>query len=390
MNSNKTQAIWLGCNKGSQRKYIQDLKMEWNPSKFKILGIWLTADLVGCETINYDEKFYEMRTLFRIWVKRQITPLGRIAILKSLILSKMVHLWLLLPNPPEKFTNGLQKFIFQFVWKKKQDRINRITVIKNIRNGGLGVVDIKYFANSLKLTWLRKFKETKHAWKNIVSKEIPNILMIDKLGPFLDERANSTNKFWKDVFAAYQLLHKNLLPSKPEEFLAEPIWHNKNIKISRDFVPFRAMRRKDVYKISHFVNENGNFYTLDQFNITHALNVNFIAYNHCINAIKNFLVMNSVTLSNNVASAHCKSLSTIYANKKGTKNIYNAFVGKTPLPKCCDKWDAKMGKSINWTATFFKIQKIQEIKLKWLQIRIVHRIIGTNKYLKLMKIKNND
>ena len=35
---------------------------------------------------------------------------------------------------------------------------------------------------------------------------------------------------------------------------------------------------------------------------------------------------------------------------------------------------------------FFKIQKIDDIKLKWLQMRIVHRVIATNVVLKKMGI----
>ena len=49
-----------------------------------------------------------MKILFNTWIKRTITPLGKIAILKSLILSKIVQLWMLLPNPPDGFIDKLQ------------------------------------------------------------------------------------------------------------------------------------------------------------------------------------------------------------------------------------------------------------------------------------------
>lgn len=96
------------------------LKMEWNPRRFKILGIWLTANL-DCEDLNYDENFIEIKQLYRTWVKRILTPLGRIAVLKSLILSKIVHLWTLLPNPPDQFIKELYMLCLKFVWNQKQD-----------------------------------------------------------------------------------------------------------------------------------------------------------------------------------------------------------------------------------------------------------------------------
>ena len=38
-----------------------------------------------------DEKLSEVILLFKIRLKRLITPLGKVAVLKSLILSKLVH-----------------------------------------------------------------------------------------------------------------------------------------------------------------------------------------------------------------------------------------------------------------------------------------------------------
>ena len=108
-----------------------------------------------------------------------IPPLGRAAILKSLILSKLIHLWILLPNPPDHFVNDLQKECFRFVWNGKQDRISRKSTIKDIRNGGLNVPDIKNYMVALKLTWIRKLKTTNHKWKNILTELYP---FLDRLG----------------------------------------------------------------------------------------------------------------------------------------------------------------------------------------------------------------
>ena len=151
----KIIVIWLGSNTNSNIRYMPHLKFEWNPPKFKILGIWFTNDLESCARLNFDIKFQEVKSLFIIWLRRLITPLGRIAILKSLILSKLVHLWLLLPDPPDTFIEDLQNMIFCFVWNRKRDRISRDTAVKHIADGGLGIPQIKSFMNSLKLTWIK-------------------------------------------------------------------------------------------------------------------------------------------------------------------------------------------------------------------------------------------
>ena len=55
------------------------------------------------------ETFAEVKILLRIWMKRLITALGIVAVSKSLVLSKLIHLWILLPNPPDEYINSLQK-----------------------------------------------------------------------------------------------------------------------------------------------------------------------------------------------------------------------------------------------------------------------------------------
>ena len=81
--------------------------------------MWLTADLIDCEEINYINIFSEIKILFNIWIKTTITPLGKIVVLKSLILSKIVQLWMLQPN----CTDRLQTICFKFYGP--ENRISR-------------------------------------------------------------------------------------------------------------------------------------------------------------------------------------------------------------------------------------------------------------------------
>ena len=57
-------------------------------------------------------------------MKRLITPLGRVVVLKSLVL----FLWILFPNPPDEYINSLQKLCYEFVWNKKPDKNNRLRI----------------------------------------------------------------------------------------------------------------------------------------------------------------------------------------------------------------------------------------------------------------------
>ena len=77
MNSSKTQAAWYGGKRRPATKFLPHVKMDWNPPKFKTLGVWFNVDLADCEEINYNDKFSELKMLLNIWIKRTITPLQK-------------------------------------------------------------------------------------------------------------------------------------------------------------------------------------------------------------------------------------------------------------------------------------------------------------------------
>ena len=85
-----------------------------------------------------------------------------------------------------------------------------------------------------------------------------------------------------------------------------------------------------------------------------------------------------------------KSLTIIGKVQKGTKSYYDILVENKSKPKWCIKWNSVLSNSINWPTTFYKIWKIHEIKLKWFQICLVHRIFAINITLKRMKVTNNE
>ena len=59
LNAGKTSAIWLGNKRNPLVKYMPHLQMEWNPPKFKILGIWSTNDVKECEVLNFSDFFFD-------------------------------------------------------------------------------------------------------------------------------------------------------------------------------------------------------------------------------------------------------------------------------------------------------------------------------------------
>ena len=92
LNAEKTNNVWLGSLRNSDTRWLPHLNMTWNPPKFKILGLWFTNNLDEMEKINTRDKYLETKKLFNCWANRSTTPIGRVVILKSIILSKLLYL----------------------------------------------------------------------------------------------------------------------------------------------------------------------------------------------------------------------------------------------------------------------------------------------------------
>ena len=103
---------------------------------------------------------------------------------------------------------------------------------------------------------------------------------------------------------------------------------------------------------------------------------------------KKYIRKTKIQVDDNSPSNTTVALRTIYSITKGTKAYYNILNDSDCNPNCCAKWIKKSYCNVCWKSWFLKIHKIDDIKLKWLQMRIVHRVIATNVVLKKMGIIN--
>ena len=391
LNYEKTCNVWLGKKKNSSTIYLPHKKMEWNPPKFKILGLWFTNDISKLTEINIADKFIEVRNMFNTWAKRMNTPLGRVAILKSLILSKLVYLWILLPNPPDKQIKELQDMCYEFVWDKKRDRIKRKYAVHSIENGGIGIPDIKILLQSLKLSWIKKAYTGSPKWKVILQSLCPEVSLMDILGP---ERYNKSklNRFWKDAFLAYNNFARKVDIETGQELLTEPIFFNGKFKIDKKSFYYSSWTRKNVYLVKDLVDENGAFLTYRAFSEKHGIKVNFLDYLSCIQSIKRYTTKISIEIKNNAYNLKTKALQVLSSVTKGSRIYYNLMMEKIEILniKPFANWEYKLRTAIDWHKVLKKTKKIKEIKLKWFQLRICFRILVTNKILKEMGIAQND
>ena len=128
--------MWIGANKGDDSK---PLNIAWPLEAIYALGINFSYDENECFQRNFKEKLKSMKNLFNLWKRRNLTLYGRITILKSLSLSKLIYNASVLKFPVT-FIASVKPTICDFVWNGKP-KIKYKTLIGPISKGGLNLPD---------------------------------------------------------------------------------------------------------------------------------------------------------------------------------------------------------------------------------------------------------
>ena len=124
INTDKTKIVWIGKKKYSKEKLIPK-KFQWDETEFTLLGLKFSVDLSKMVQINYSAKMVEIKESIKHWNKRFLTPLGKVTVIKTFLLSKHNHIFLSLPNPDPTYLKELNEIFFNFIWSNKLDKISR-------------------------------------------------------------------------------------------------------------------------------------------------------------------------------------------------------------------------------------------------------------------------
>ena len=125
INKSKTEALWLGKWKDRKDK---PLGFKWSENPILALGVYFSYDKVKSDKCNFEEKLDKLEKALNIWRSRDLTIPGGINIVKSLALSKLIHVASVLPIP-EGFAQKVNTLIYNFIWKDKPPKIKKSTCI---------------------------------------------------------------------------------------------------------------------------------------------------------------------------------------------------------------------------------------------------------------------
>ena len=88
----------------------------WGSTNFKVLGIIFDVNLEKMIDYNYSSKLTMLQNIINFWKRRNISPLGKITVVKSMLLPLFTHLFIALPSPGVHILNQIHNCFYNFIW----------------------------------------------------------------------------------------------------------------------------------------------------------------------------------------------------------------------------------------------------------------------------------
>ena len=268
----ENKVIQIGVIRDNRMRMCEDLNLIGSQ---EFTSIDINYDIENMENItdyNIENKMKEIAKLIITWSGRNITPIGKIAIIKSLLISKSTHILFSLPTPSDDTITSLENLIKNFIWKNKPPKFRLDILEATYRAGGLIMTNLKTSDTALKVSWLKRLKNEDDGWE-----EFPRTFNIHKIILFGDRYhvhllKLTKNKFWRDVINASKMLLKRLANIETNASNI-PIWFISGINI----VYRKTWLQKGYTWVSDILDINGDL-LLNEELLNKGLYLNFLDY----------------------------------------------------------------------------------------------------------------
>jgi len=257
----------------------------WKKEDIRLLGVLVTSDPKKSLEQNFKEKINSIEGLTHIWAQRNLTIKGKITVINSLLIPKLIYPCTVLCTPEEVLVE-VTEILDKFLWNWKRAKIKKAVMVQNIANGGLRYPDFRTKVESWRTIWWRKTviatAENKPLWLHIVDSQLPenipfSMMLQTRLSKVnLDMAKNHLPQFYCSVLDLWQTLTKDILPRNAKELKSEYLWWNKYITMDRVSLYWHKWYKAGIKKIEDILSDDGNFMSLEELNEKYDIKTNFL------------------------------------------------------------------------------------------------------------------
>ena len=371
----KTNIMRIGSMRTSIAELYTQKSINWTNNAICVLGICIGNDKQTLYS-NYYNLMPKVKSILASWVKRNLSLLGKVNIINTLIISQFIYRLFVLPNMPSEIIKKLTEMFQDFLWNGKRPKIPIQMLAMGRAEGGLRLTNIEIRQQAIKVKWLQILKRDqrlstlvyslfKHnigedVWcTNLLDKDLKDLIDVDRF------------TFWSQVLSAW-----NAYRAADERISSDDclLWFNSEVKIGEKTVFFREAYDRGL-KFVKDIKRGEGFMPCDEACRTYGLSV--MKYNQLINAIPKSWKMEE-------QSSDIYSYIDSLCNRKDvSKTVYNKLlVQLSCVNNIRHKWNEKDGVKWDTDQTVqlcVNIQKTSNIpKLRSFQYRLLHRALVLN------------
>lgn len=206
---------------------------------------------------------------------------------------------------------------YNFLRNDKGDKIKRNIMINDYSEGGLKLIDIASFNQSLKATWIKKYlnKENCGSWKSFFDSEL------DKYRGEVTLTGNLNIKDSRNIIKVSDPFFKEIL-----EIWSLPSWYNSLKRVENRPVFYKDWFLKGITKVEHLMDNSEKFLSHTTFQTIHDPTVCPLTFLEIISSIK--LLQRYIPHNTRISIKHKSFLTKFLKSKKPSRIVYKKLVSE--------------------------------------------------------------
>ena len=393
INYEKTTMYRMGSLYGSNSQLYTQKQITWTNNSIKVLGITVSYDEKQV-MMNYEAAILKVEGILKRWSKRNLSLIGRINIVNTLVGSQFVYQMMVLPAMSKPMTKRLRNNITTFLWNGRKPKISTKILELPKEEGGLKLVNLQTKDVALKISWIKVLTDEKEL-SELAYSFLSSILGADiwkcniSSGDVEMVSTNCSNQFWKEVWIAWSLYNYE---SKPDNVHMQFIWYNSVLRING--TPFIYVKAYQAgLKTLNQLYPNGRLISV--VDAMRKYKLSLMELNSVISCIpldwRKELRVNACKSDNDYLYKYDKFLQFT----KPVAKVYNQLISvPNKLKDKHEKWQKELCVTISFEEFISKFKNVYSVtnipKLRSFQYRLLQRSIITNIQLKNWKIKSSE
>jgi hypothetical protein len=118
---------------------------------------------------NYSLAIGKMENVIRLYQNVPLSLIGKVTVIKSLVIPKLVHILQVLPLPSKKYIDQINRLVRNFLWNNGKAKISLKQLTQCYEDGGLNLTDIVTLNNAIKISWIKRLCMSQGGFQSLFS-----------------------------------------------------------------------------------------------------------------------------------------------------------------------------------------------------------------------------